>query len=48
MWNLKYDANELIFGTETDLQREQTCVCQGGRETREAWTASLGLVDTNY
>ena len=32
MWNLKYDANELIYETETDLQREQTCGSQGGGE----------------
>ena len=48
MWNLKYDANELIYETETDLQREQTCGCQEGREMREAWIVSLGLVDRNY
>jgi len=48
MWNLKHDANELIYETEADLQREQTCGCQGGREMTEAWIASLGLVDTNY
>ena len=30
MWNLKYDTNELIYETETDLHREQTCGCQAG------------------
>ena len=32
MWNLKYDANELIYKTETASHREQTCGCQGGGE----------------
>ena len=32
MWNLKYDANELIYKSETDLQhREHICGCQGER-----------------
>ena len=31
MWNLKYDTNELIYGTETDSQTQrQTYSCQGG------------------
>ena len=30
MWNLKYDTNELIYETERDRHREQTCGCQGG------------------
>ena len=31
MQNLKYDANELIYKTETDSAKEQTCGCQGWR-----------------
>ena len=30
MWNLKCNTNELIYETETDSNREQTCGCQGG------------------
>ena len=31
MWNLKHDINELIYETEMDSHREQTCGCQGKR-----------------
>ena len=40
MWNLKYDTNELIYETETDRHREQTCGCQGeglGRDGVGGW-----------
>ena len=31
MWNLKYNANELIYKTENRLRpREQICGCRGG------------------
>ena len=30
MWNLKYDTNELIYKTERDRHREQTCGCHRG------------------
>ena len=33
IWTLKYNINELVYGTEMDLQRhktEQTPGCQGG------------------
>ena len=30
-WNLEYDTNELMYETETDRHREQTCGCQGGK-----------------
>ena len=33
-WNLKYDTGELIYETETDSQREQTCGCQEGGGVR--------------
>ena len=47
MWNLKYDTNEHIYGTETDSQRAQTCGRQGGRGGG-GWMGSLGLADANY
>ena len=41
MWNLKYDTNEVIYETETDSQREQTCGCQSrgwlGRDGMGVW-----------
>ena len=47
MWNLKYGANEPIYGIETGHGHgEQTC-CQGEGEGM-GWTESLGLVDANY
>ena len=49
MWNLKYDTNELIYKTETDLQhREQICGCQGEDGVGEGRIVSSGLADTNY
>lgn len=48
MWNLKYGANEPIYGIETGHGHgEQTCGCQGEGEGM-GWTESLGLVDANY
>ena len=48
MWNLKYDTNELTYGTETDSQTQrQTCGCQG-RGVGEGWIGSLGLASANY
>ena len=29
MWNLKYDTNELIYETETDLQRTDSWLASG-------------------
>ena len=48
MWNLKYNANELI--QEIDSQhREQTYGCQTGEKGEgERWAGSLGLADANY
>ena len=48
MWNLKYDTNELIYETETDSHREQTCGCQEGGEVGEGWSGSLGLADVSF
>ena len=39
IWTLKYNINELVYGTEMDLQRhktEQTPGCQGGGWERNA------------
>ena len=39
VWTLKYNINELVYGTEMDLQRqktEQTPGCQGGGWERNA------------
>lgn len=39
IWTLKYNINELVYGTEMDLQRqktEQTPGCQGGGWERKA------------
>ena len=48
MWNLQYDTNELIYETETERHREQTCGCQGGvcweRHGLRAWD----LAGSNY
>ena len=33
---------------QTNRQREQTCVCQGGEGNGEGWTVSLWLVEANY
>ena len=32
MWNLKYNAHELLYETnkQTHIHREHTCGCQGG------------------
>ena len=49
MWNLKYDMNERICGTETDLPIWKTALwLTRGREVGEGRTEGLGLADTNY
>ena len=48
VWNLQYDTNELIYETEIDSRREQTCGCQGEERVGEGWIGSLGLADANY
>ena len=45
MWNLKCDANELIY--ETDSQRTDLWLPRG-RRGREGWIGSLGLAGANY
>ena len=40
MWNLKYDTNELIYETETDLQTQRTdwwLPGVGERDGLEVW-----------
>ena len=48
MWNLKYDTNKLIYKTETDPQREQTCCCQGeegwGRGGLGVWNEQMQTI----
>ena len=48
MWNLKYDTNELIYGTERLTDIENRHACQGGGSVGEGWIGSLGLADANY
>ena len=49
MWNLKYDTNEHIYETETDLQTWRTDLrLPRGRGEGESWTGSLGLADAHY
>ena len=46
--NLKYDTNEHIYETETDLQTWRTdCGCHGGGGVEEGRTGSLGLAEAN-
>jgi len=47
MWNLKYITNELIYRTETDLQRINLWLPKG-TEVEKGFTGSLGLADANY
>ena len=42
------NTNELLYETETDSQREQSCGCQGGERTGEGWIRNLELADANY
>ena len=49
MWNLEYDANELIYETETDAQTQRTDLrLTRGRGVGEGRTGSLGLADASY
>ena len=34
MWNLKYDTNELIYKTETDLPTQRADSCAKGKNGR--------------
>ena len=46
-WNLKYNANEHTYETETHRQRKQTWLPRG-RRSGEGRIGTLGLVDANY
>ena len=46
MWNLKYDTNELVYGTETDSQTQRTDMWL--QRVREERIGTLGLADANY
>ena len=48
MQNLKYDANELIYKTETQTQRLTDTENRLAVATEEGLTGSLGLIDANY
>ena len=47
MWNLKYGTNELIYKTDSEIQRIDLG-CQAGAGKGERWTGSLGLVGSKY
>ena len=46
MLNLKYNTNEHIYETETHRPREQTCSCQGERNT--GWGMDLECGTNSY
>ena len=48
MWNLKYNTNENIYGTETDSHREETCSYQGEDGVGKGRIKGLGLIDASY
>ena len=48
MQNLKYDANELIYKTETQTQRLTDTENRLAVAKEEGLTGSLGLIDANY
>ena len=49
MWNLKYNANELIYKTEnrlTDLENKFAVAEE--EEVGKAWSGNLGLAEAQY
>ena len=48
MWNLIYDADELICLTETGSQTQRKDVVAKENGGREGWIGSLGLADTRH
>ena len=49
IWNLKYDTNESIYKTKTDLQTQRTDLrLPRGKGTGKGRIGSLGLPDANY
>ena len=49
MWDLKHDANELIYEKETDSETSRTDLWfPKGRKGKNGWIGSLDLADANY
>ena len=51
MWNLKYDINELIYKTDSQIQRTDLWLPRGKSAKAvggEGWIRSLGLADANH
>ena len=49
MWNLKYDTNETIYGTETDSRPQRTDLrLPRGRGVGKGWSETLWLVDVSF
>ena len=50
MWNLKYNAHELLYETnkQTHIHREHICVCQGGGRKGEGYNGNMVLPNVNY
>ena len=47
MWNLKYDTNEPIYETETQIQRTDWWLPRG-RRLKEKWSGRLVLADVSF
>ena len=47
MWKLKYDTNEHIYKTETDVRTENRLVDAKGERAISGMDGSLGLIGTN-
>ena len=49
MWSLKYETNELIYKTATDIKDvENRTVIAKEVELGKEWIGSLGLANANY
>ena len=46
VWHLRYDTNELIYGTETETQRADSWLPKG-KEVGKVKIGRLGLADAN-
>ena len=42
MWNLKYEANELIWNRNRITDRQQTCGCLQGDRSGMVWESGIG------
>ena len=47
MWNLKHGTDELLYETEADSHRTDSCLPRR-REEGPGWSRSLGLASANY